>query len=178
MVESGVRREPPPAASGGAGPSGTLPTETSGVLVLRGQLGPENSWAVTGARGCSDDGDEGGVRDEPLVADRRSYKLGHHFPCLPLPPPPFQNPAKPKTPIIAGVVSGVCVGLAWLIGMILFIRRRKQRRINFARHLAQGTHRVKVPEAYIVPPDPAVIEGQKPPSTTSNIPTSLSRLIY
>ncbi len=87
-------------------------------------------------------------------------------------PPPYQNPAKPKTPIIAGVVSGVCVGLAWLIGMILFLRRRKQRRINFARHLAQGTLRVKVPEAYIVPPDPAVIEAQKPPARPQISPIS------
>ncbi|KZT21439.1 hypothetical protein NEOLEDRAFT_1139556 [Neolentinus lepideus HHB14362 ss-1] len=69
---------------------------------------------------------------------------------------------KAKTPIIAGAVSGSCVGLAWIIGVSIYIYKRQRRR---ARARAKGlkSHRdleepvADVESQYIIPPDPAVV---------------------
>ncbi|KDQ57629.1 hypothetical protein JAAARDRAFT_92798, partial [Jaapia argillacea MUCL 33604] len=34
---------------------------------------------------------------------------------------------KAKTPIIAGVTAGTCVLLAWIIGFVIYIVRRRRR---------------------------------------------------
>ncbi|TFK53613.1 hypothetical protein OE88DRAFT_1655823 [Heliocybe sulcata] len=71
---------------------------------------------------------------------------------------------KAKTPIIAGAVSGACVGLAWIIGLVTYIYKR-QRRSARARSKGLKSHRdleeplAVVDSKYIIPPDPAVPHG-------------------
>ncbi|GBE81167.1 hypothetical protein BKA93DRAFT_820839 [Sparassis latifolia] len=70
-------------------------------------------------------------------------------------------------PTIAGAVTGSCIGVAWIVGLILWFIKRRQR-WNRARRAGLKTHRqlpdtVPKPEAYIIPPDPAIIEGAGKP---------------
>ncbi|TCD60734.1 hypothetical protein EIP91_009617 [Steccherinum ochraceum] len=74
---------------------------------------------------------------------------------------------KAKTPMISGIVSGGAVGLAWIIGFIVYFFKRHRRE---KRALARGYrgHREmldppKKPEAFIIPPDPAIVQGQLEP---------------
>ncbi|KAH8107229.1 hypothetical protein BXZ70DRAFT_284580 [Cristinia sonorae] len=71
------------------------------------------------------------------------------------------------TPIISGAVSGGLVGLAWIIGFIIYFYKRHRRE---KRAIAAGFrgHREmldppKKPEAFIIPPDPAIVEGNLQP---------------
>ncbi|KIP05600.1 hypothetical protein PHLGIDRAFT_119699 [Phlebiopsis gigantea 11061_1 CR5-6] len=68
-----------------------------------------------------------------------------------------------KTPTISGIVSGGAVALAWAIGFIIYFYKR-HRREKRARALGFRSHREmldppKKPEAFIIPPDPAIVEG-------------------
>jgi len=62
-----------------------------------------------------------------------------------------------KTPVIAGTISGVCIAIAWTIALIWFWLRRKKRRARTGNLLDDG------PDAYIIPPDPAVLNGVAQP---------------
>ncbi|THH19599.1 hypothetical protein EUX98_g8739 [Antrodiella citrinella] len=71
------------------------------------------------------------------------------------------------TPIIAGAISGGAVGLAWLVGFVMYFYKRHRRE---RRAIAAGYrgHREmldppKKPEAFIIPPDPAIVEGKLQP---------------
>jgi hypothetical protein len=67
------------------------------------------------------------------------------------------------TPTISGIVSGGAVALAWFIGFIIYFYKR-HRREKRARALGFRSHREmldppKKPEAFIIPPDPAIVEA-------------------
>ena len=75
---------------------------------------------------------------------------------------------KAKTPIIAGSVSGACVLLAWTVGFIFFILRRRRQKQR-AKELGFKSHRdiidfvpIQNPATFIIPPDPALVG---PPET-------------
>jgi len=75
-------------------------------------------------------------------------------------------PGKPKTPMIAGAVCGGFMGLAYLIGFtIYFVKRYKRKKLN--RRIKAGKAEPKtlpVPkEKIVIPPDPAVLLGQRMP---------------
>jgi len=73
---------------------------------------------------------------------------------------------KAKTPIIAGSVCGSLLFLAWSIGLIYYLMRRRRKKLR-AIQVAAGVLPPKpVPqptEKYIIPPDPAVVLGQRQP---------------
>lgn len=75
---------------------------------------------------------------------------------------------KAKTPIIAGSVCGSLLLLAWIIGFAVYYRkrqRRKQRnRLIAAGEMAPRERDVRPPaEKVVIPPDPAVLLGQRRP---------------
>lgn len=74
------------------------------------------------------------------------------------------NGEKALTPIIAGTISGTCVAVAWAIAAVVAIVRRRRRRKRFkkAGRLDLVDENPK-PQAFIVPPDPAVVQGQRLP---------------
>lgn len=70
---------------------------------------------------------------------------------------------KALTPMISGCISGGLVGVAWIIGFIIYFYKR-QRREYRARALGFRGHREmldppKKQEAFIIPPDPAIVEA-------------------
>lgn len=74
---------------------------------------------------------------------------------------------KALTPILAGSISGSIVGAAWIIGFIVYFYKR-HRREKRARALGFKSHRemldpLKKPEPFIIPPDPAIVEGKVQP---------------
>ncbi|KAG0698139.1 hypothetical protein DFH29DRAFT_1003109 [Suillus ampliporus] len=67
------------------------------------------------------------------------------------------NGHKALTPIIAGSVCGGVLGVAWIVGFIWYLlKRRKRRNLN----PPEGTVET---ERYIIPPDPAILQGDKKP---------------
>ncbi|KAG7098804.1 hypothetical protein E1B28_000709 [Marasmius oreades] len=77
---------------------------------------------------------------------------------------------KAKTPIIAGSICGSVMGLAWLIGLFIYIRKRYRRKIRKRAAEAEGkeppalkSKNVEPGEKIIIPPDPAVILGHGRP---------------
>ncbi|KAF9567973.1 hypothetical protein CPC08DRAFT_757856 [Agrocybe pediades] len=75
---------------------------------------------------------------------------------------------KAKTPIIAGSICGGIVLLAWLIGFAVYFRKRYNRKKR-NQLIAQGKAQPRekdiemVKEKVIIPPDPAVLLGQRQP---------------
>ncbi|CDO72494.1 hypothetical protein BN946_scf184980.g35 [Trametes cinnabarina] len=71
------------------------------------------------------------------------------------------------TPILSGAISGGIVGVAWIIGIIVWLykRHRRARRAKAAgyRSYREFLDPPKKQEAFIIPPDPAVIKGQVKP---------------
>ncbi|OCH91453.1 hypothetical protein OBBRIDRAFT_525948 [Obba rivulosa] len=70
---------------------------------------------------------------------------------------------KAKTPEISGIVSGSAVGLLWTVGLVMYLWKRRQR-TKQARASGLKSHRElldppKKPQAFIIPPDPAIIQG-------------------
>ncbi|PCH43432.1 hypothetical protein WOLCODRAFT_164436 [Wolfiporia cocos MD-104 SS10] len=71
------------------------------------------------------------------------------------------------TPLISGAVSGGTIGVAWVVGLLIyFYRRWKGHRA--VRSAGLRSHREldvppPKPEPYIIPPDPAVIQGVRAP---------------
>ncbi|KAI0072436.1 hypothetical protein K474DRAFT_1711595 [Panus rudis PR-1116 ss-1] len=78
------------------------------------------------------------------------------------------NGHKALTPIISGAISGGCVALAWIIGFAIYFYKR-HRREKRARALGFKSHREmldppkKPQDPYIIPPDPAIVEGKAVP---------------
>ena len=65
--------------------------------------------------------------------------------------------------MISGTISGGLVGVAWIIGFIIYFYKRN-RRERRARALGYRGHREmldppKKREAFIIPPDPAIVES-------------------
>ncbi|KZS98294.1 hypothetical protein SISNIDRAFT_448495 [Sistotremastrum niveocremeum HHB9708] len=80
------------------------------------------------------------------------------------PPATSSQGSKAKTPIIAGVVSGVGILLIWIIAGLIFWSKRKKRRSRFAMEEGRAFHsNVPPPDPVIIPPDPAVVDGSCPP---------------
>lgn len=72
--------------------------------------------------------------------------------------------------MISGSVTGGLIGLAWVIGFIMYFFKR-HRREQRARAAGYRGHRemldpLKKQEPYIIPPDPAIVEGQLAPGDT------------
>ncbi|KAK1235742.1 hypothetical protein PQX77_001019 [Marasmius sp. AFHP31] len=78
---------------------------------------------------------------------------------------------KAKTPIIAGVVCGVVMGLAWIVGLFIYIRKRRRHKLRKRAAEAEGKNLEEMkaskgsepPEKIIIPPDPAVLLGHGKP---------------
>ncbi|KAH9859119.1 hypothetical protein C2E23DRAFT_801493 [Lenzites betulinus] len=71
------------------------------------------------------------------------------------------------TPILSGAISGGIVGVAWIIGIIVWLFKR-HRRAQRAKAAGYRSHREfldppKKDDAFIIPPDPAVIKGHAKP---------------
>ncbi|KAI0820040.1 hypothetical protein BC628DRAFT_934581 [Trametes gibbosa] len=71
------------------------------------------------------------------------------------------------TPILSGAISGGIVGVAWIIGIIVWLYKR-HRRARRAKAAGFRSHREfldppKKDEAFIIPPDPALIKGHAKP---------------
>lgn len=71
------------------------------------------------------------------------------------------------TPILSGAISGGIVGVAWIIGIIVWLykRHRRARRAKAAgfRSYREFLDPPKKQDAFIIPPDPAVLKGQARP---------------
>ncbi|TBU24506.1 hypothetical protein BD311DRAFT_799393 [Dichomitus squalens] len=71
------------------------------------------------------------------------------------------------TPILSGIISGGIVGVAWIIGIIVwaFKRIRRARRAKAAgfRSYREFLDPPKLKDPFIIPPDPAVLQGQVQP---------------
>ncbi|KAI0744272.1 hypothetical protein C8Q80DRAFT_1185979 [Daedaleopsis nitida] len=71
------------------------------------------------------------------------------------------------TPILSGAISGGIVGVAWIVGIIVWLykRHRRARRAKAAgfRSYREFLDPPKTEDAFIIPPDPAVIHGQARP---------------
>ncbi|KAI0746068.1 hypothetical protein C8Q76DRAFT_705992 [Earliella scabrosa] len=71
------------------------------------------------------------------------------------------------TPILSGAISGGIIGVAWIIGIIVWLykRHRRARRAKAAgyRSYREFLDPPKTEDAFIIPPDPAVIKGQALP---------------
>ncbi|KAI0369648.1 hypothetical protein BV20DRAFT_967612 [Pilatotrama ljubarskyi] len=71
------------------------------------------------------------------------------------------------TPILSGAISGGIVGVAWIIGIIVWLykRHRRAKRAKAAgfRSYREFLDPPKKQEPFIIPPDPAVIKGQVKP---------------
>ncbi|KAJ7597549.1 hypothetical protein C8J56DRAFT_920347 [Mycena floridula] len=79
---------------------------------------------------------------------------------------------KAKTPIIAGVVCGTVMGLAWIIGFAIYFTKRYQRKKRKRLAEAEGKASEEAAkkaksdrpeEKIIIPPDPAVLSGAHQP---------------
>ncbi|KAH7916545.1 hypothetical protein BJ138DRAFT_1096984 [Hygrophoropsis aurantiaca] len=72
------------------------------------------------------------------------------------------NGHKAMTPILAGSICGGVIGLAWIIGLVWYLLRRHKRRQEEAK-IAAGLQVPRNPkdktERYIIPPDPAILQG-------------------
>jgi len=71
------------------------------------------------------------------------------------------------TPMISGAVSGGTIGILWIVGLLIYIYRR-YRGHQQVRSAGLRNHRELAipppkPEAYILPPDPAIIQGFRVP---------------
>ncbi|KAL5485350.1 hypothetical protein ACEPAI_7992 [Sanghuangporus weigelae] len=80
------------------------------------------------------------------------------------------NGQRALTPIIAGTVSGTCIAIAWLVALVHLVVKHYKRRKRYKK-LGVGAASIKSAKEqeerrrkeYIVPPDPAVLEGSHYP---------------
>jgi|SRR6266404_688365 len=73
-----------------------------------------------------------------------------------------------KTPIVSAIVSSAGVLVIWAIALAAFLWKQYKKRIRSQRRAAKGLPpKVKKPKkplpTFIVPPDPAVVSGQREP---------------
>lgn len=67
------------------------------------------------------------------------------------------NGHKALTPIIAGSVCGGVLAIAWIVGLIWYLlKRRKPKDFDPPKETNET-------ERYIIPPDPAILQGDKQP---------------
>jgi len=73
---------------------------------------------------------------------------------------------KAKTPIIAGSICAILLTLGWSVALISYLVRQRKKKTR-AKKVAAGVKPPKPtpqpPEKYIIPPDPAVVLGQRQP---------------
>jgi len=70
------------------------------------------------------------------------------------------------TPIIAGSVCGGLLGIAWIVGTILYLFKRhkkKKQTLIIAAGLAEPKVKKTPKENVIIPPDPAIVLGHRLP---------------
>ncbi|OCB89342.1 hypothetical protein A7U60_g3432 [Sanghuangporus baumii] len=80
------------------------------------------------------------------------------------------NGQRALTPIIAGTISGTCIAVAWLVALVHLTVKHYRRRKRYKK-LGAGAASIKSAKEqeerrrkeYIVPPDPAVLEGSHYP---------------
>jgi hypothetical protein len=87
---------------------------------------------------------------------------------------------KAKTPMVAGIISGGAVALAWAIAFAMFLYKRHKGRKRARREGLKSHRDLEVkdlphPEVkYIIPPDPAIIGGMRAPgdraATAATVP--------
>ncbi|CCM01918.1 uncharacterized protein FIBRA_03990 [Fibroporia radiculosa] len=70
-------------------------------------------------------------------------------------------------PLISGSVSGATIGIAWIVGLLMYAYKRWKGH-QAVRNAGLRSHREldvppPKPEAFIIPPDPAVIQGIRAP---------------
>src|ERR1700676_1228462 len=90
--------------------------------------------------------------------------------CIRFPPDTARPTTSPrqqaKTPIIAGSICAVLLVIGWSVALISYLVRRRKKRTR-AKKVAAGMKPPKPvpqpPEKYIIPPDPAVVLGQRQP---------------
>ena len=64
-----------------------------------------------------------------------------------------------------GTISGTCIGVAWLVALVVILVKRYRRKKHYKK-MGKSEHELlpRPPgEEYIVPPDPAVLEGKHQP---------------
>ncbi|OAX37396.1 hypothetical protein K503DRAFT_693418, partial [Rhizopogon vinicolor AM-OR11-026] len=62
---------------------------------------------------------------------------------------------KALTPILAGSICGGVLGIAWIVALVwYFLKRRKGR---------DAPKQINQTERYIIPPDPATLQGYRIP---------------
>lgn len=71
---------------------------------------------------------------------------------------------KALTPIIAGTISGTCIGVAWLIALIVILLKRYRRK-KYYKEVGKPDKDAELNDKgeFIVPPDPAILEGSHMP---------------
>ncbi|KIJ39859.1 hypothetical protein M422DRAFT_32465 [Sphaerobolus stellatus SS14] len=74
-------------------------------------------------------------------------------------PSSFKHLSTANIPVIAGVLSGACVIIFWSIAAFLWLRRRRRRKICLRSTADRPEETVKKAADFIVPPDPAIVEG-------------------
>lgn len=72
---------------------------------------------------------------------------------------------KAQTPMLAGAICGSLMGFAWLVGFIIYFRKRYKRKMR-KRAIAAGKreankNKEEPAEKTIIPPDPALLMGHK-----------------
>ncbi|KAH9061298.1 hypothetical protein EDB87DRAFT_412780 [Lactarius vividus] len=80
-----------------------------------------------------------------------------------------------KTPIVSAIVSSAGVIAIWALALLGFLWKQYKKRIRAKRRAARGLPpKVKKPKkplpTFIVPPDPAVITGQREPGERAIVP--------
>jgi len=74
------------------------------------------------------------------------------------------NGEKALTPIIAGSISGAIIGVAWIVAVVYALVKRHRRKKRYKKAgRPELVHEQPRPDAFIVPPDPAVILGERKP---------------
>lgn len=75
------------------------------------------------------------------------------------------NGHKALTPIIAGSVCGGVLVIAWIVGLVWYLlKRRKSKDWNPP---AENNEENNETEQYIIPPDPAILQGNNKPNEPS-----------
>ncbi|KAI0930189.1 hypothetical protein AcW1_008943 [Taiwanofungus camphoratus] len=71
------------------------------------------------------------------------------------------------TPMVSGAVTGGLIGIAWIVGGIIYLwnlwKSSRQARAAGLRSRRQLLVPPPKPDAFIIPPDPAIIQGAKVP---------------
>src|SRR6267154_2587934 len=65
----------------------------------------------------------------------------------------FRN--KALTPMLAGSICGGVLVLAWIVGLIWYLLKRRKRKGQYQ----DPSEEIDQTERYIIPPDPAILEG-------------------